>query len=415
VESKIRVFLQKYRIEFIIAALVALVFTAHSRIGIFVDKARPVDYGVTMAVLSLAVFLVARISYPKIYKFKILLSGYVVVAFIINFFMISTETSVKIFGLNFFQKSMSIMPSGNFAYRFLFTILNLNLLVIMLVNAYVNYNAGKHSSWVAFALNIIVYFTVLIILPAHKSSHFVKGFLQTHLLINLVITGLIILLSFFNIEEEHNYGSIIVAVSFIVFYCEIYSQNLGQVKFLLPAMEVIIIWGMFAHWVNCLHHRAHYDPLLKIYNRQYMDNIIRGIADIRFGENLSVMMCDIDHFKKVNDTYGHAAGDAILFHIAQIIRETSLPEGIVCRYGGEEIIVFLRDKIGNDAKAKAEKIRKAVKAAGTKFKSKNIKVTLSIGVASTKEGMQDVGRIIKKADDCVYKAKKSGRDKVVAD
>ena len=180
-------------------------------------------------------------------------------------------------------------------------------------------------------------------------------------------------------------------------------------------MEVIIIWGMFAHWVNCLHHKAHYDPLLKIYNRQYMYNIIHGIADVRLGKNMSVMMCDIDHFKKVNDTYGHSAGDAVLFGIAQIIRDTALPEGVVCRYGGEEIIVFLRDKTGNEAKAKGEKIRKAVKAARIKAKSKIIKVTMSIGVASTKNGIEDIEKTIKSADDCVYKAKRTGRDKVVLD
>ena len=227
--------------------------------------------------------------------------------------------------------------------------------------------------------------------------------------------GLTVIFSFFTIEEEHNYGSIIVGLSLITLYCELFSQNIGQVKFLLPVMEVIIIWGMFAHWVNSLHHKAHYDPLLKIYNRQYMDNIISGIADIKLGKKLSVMMCDIDHFKKVNDTYGHAAGDAVLFSVAQTIRDTALPEGVVCRYGGEEIIVFLRDKIEKDAKAKAEKIRKAIKAGTVRYRRKNIKVTMSIGVASTKNGLEDIGKVIKNADDCVYKAKKSGRDKVVLD
>ena len=151
---------------------------------------------------------------------------------------------------------------------------------------------------------------------------------------------------------------------------EVFSQNIGQVKFLLPAMEIIIIWGMFAHWVNCLHHKAHYDPLLKIYNRQYLDNILHGLADINLGKKLSIMMCDIDHFKKVNDTYGHAAGDAVLFNTAQLIRDAALPEGVVCRYGGEEIMVIVRDKTGPEAKLKGEKIRKAVKAAAVKVKGK---------------------------------------------
>ncbi|HRU40277.1 MAG TPA: GGDEF domain-containing protein, partial [Candidatus Goldiibacteriota bacterium] len=133
------------------------------------------------------------------------------------------------------------------------------------------------------------------------------------------------------------------------------------------------------------------------------------------GKKLSIMMCDIDHFKKVNDTYGHAAGDAVLFSTAQIIRDAALPEGVVCRYGGEEIVVILRDKTGEEARLKGEKIRKAVKAHSVKYKSKTIKVTMSIGVASTKNGLEDIQKVIKKADDNVYKAKKAGRDRVVND
>lgn len=419
-----RLFLEKYRIEFVIASLFAVGFAAFTQIGVLFQRATSgsdalIRYAVIMAVLSTCVFLVARISYPKIYKFKILLSGYVLVAFIICFFVISTPSDVKsgVMGLNFYAKSLDIMQprGGNFAFRFLFTLLNLNLLIVILASAYVNYNTGKNSAWIALAINVFIYLLVLYLIPHGKKSPFVYGFLQTHLLINLIITGLTVIFSFFTIEEEHNYGSIIVGLSLITLYCEVFSQHIGQVKFLLPLMEIIIIWGMFAHWVNCLHHKAHYDPLLKIYNRQYMDNIISGIADIRLGKKLSVMMCDIDHFKKVNDTYGHAAGDAVLFSVAQIIRDSALPEGVVCRYGGEEIIVFLRDKTDKEAKAKAEKIRKAVKAASVKYKSKNIKVTMSIGVASTKNGLEDIGKVIKGADDCVYKAKRTGRDKVVLD
>jgi diguanylate cyclase (GGDEF)-like protein len=105
----------------------------------------------------------------------------------------------------------------------------------------------------------------------------------------------------------------------------------------------------------------------------------------------------------------------VLFNVAHIIRDTALPEGVVCRYGGEEIIVFVREKTDDEAKYKAEKIRKAVKKATTRTKSKSIKVTMSIGVASTKKGLEDINKMIKRADDNVYKAKKRGRDRVVAE
>jgi diguanylate cyclase (GGDEF)-like protein len=146
-----------------------------------------------------------------------------------------------------------------------------------------------------------------------------------------------------------------------------------------------------------------------------MDSIISGVADVKLGKSFSVLMCDIDHFKAVNDTYGHAAGDEVLFRIAQIIRDSSLPEGVVCRYGGEEIIVFLRDKTDDEAFSKAEKIRKAVKKESVKYKNKTIKVTMSIGLASTDKGLESFKKMIKTADDNVYKAKKRGRDRVVAE
>ncbi|MCX8092601.1 MAG: PfkB family carbohydrate kinase [Candidatus Goldbacteria bacterium] len=150
------------------------------------------------------------------------------------------------------------------------------------------------------------------------------------------------------------------------------------------------------------------DKLTDTFNRNTLENDKVMLCDFSH-----VIVIDIDHFKKINDTYGHTAGDVVLHNIAQIIREASLPEGIACRYGGEEMIIFLREKIDDEAYNKAEKIRKMVKKALIKYKNKTIKVTMSIGVASTKSGLADIHKIIKRADENVYKAKKAGRDRVV--
>lgn len=253
------------------------------------------------------------------------------------------------------------------------------------------------------------------------AGQFVYLFNKYDVAVNLVIFGLMAVLSVFNIEEEHNYGSIIVALASMSFYVLIVlmlqpnGDGYYKYKYMLLLMALLIIVGIFAHWMSCLNHKAQYDPLLKIYNRQHMDAIISGLADIKLGASFSVFMCDIDHFKDVNDTYGHSAGDDVLFKVAQVIRDASLPEGVVCRYGGEEIIVFVKDKTDDEAFMKAEKIRKAVKKEAIKSKSKTIRVTMSIGVASTKKGLDDIQKMIKRADDNVYKAKKRGRDRVVAE
>ncbi len=413
-QKDIILFFKRYKIEFVVVAfLLILFFQFLYRDSMFIIY-KKINFKILMIILSFIVFLVAIVSYPKIYKFKMLLSAFVLSSFIINFIIldINMPSSLKIMGL-LNPHTKSIRLPDNFAFKFLLTLLNINLLFVIISNSYVTYNTGNTISWTIFAANIILYQIIIMILPLKPVSDFFIFFNKYNLSINLFLLSLIILFSFFSIEEEHNYGSIIVALALIVFYCNLQVNYVGKLKLIMPLMSILLIWGMFAHWITCLHHKAHYDPLLKIYNRQYMNSIIDGLVDVKLGNKFSVLMCDIDHFKKVNDTYGHTAGDEVLFKVAQIIREASLPEGIACRYGGEEIIIFLRDKTGDDAYHKAEKIRKIVKKTPVKFKSKSIKVTMSIGVASTKAGISEIHKIIKQADENVYKAKKAGRDRVV--
>lgn len=427
-QSELKNFLKKYHIEFVLITLIFIIIIQFiyvfvgSKI-IFILKKNIFIYDIILIILSLIIFLIAKISYPKIYKFKMLLTGYILVAFYIIFILITTklpfELKILEMDFNFYKKALE--PPGHFPLKFLFTLLNLNMIFIIAVKPTVNYYDGQRYSLFAMISNIIIYTYVLFFIagkfsgakPEIFSTKFVILFNKNYHILNLLILILVMICSIFNIEEEHNYGSIIMSISIMSFYCALNSDTYWTVKMMLPVMALIIIIGMFVHWINCLHHKAHYDPLLKIYNRQYMNNIIQGIADIKLEREFSVLMCDIDHFKKINDTYGHEAGDIVLFNIAQTIRNTALPEGITCRYGGEEIIVFLRNKIEDEAISKAEKIRKAIKKLKIKIKGKNITTTVSIGVASTKKEKTDIEKLIKLADESVYKAKKRGRDKVV--
>lgn len=414
VNKDIILFSRKYKIEFIfISFLLILFFQLFYYDSMFVIY-KKINFKILMIVLLFIIFFVAIVSYPKIYKFKMLLSAFILSSFIINFIImdVNMPSSLKIMGLmNPYIKSIRL--PDNFAFRFLFTLLNLNFLFVIISNSYVTYKTGNTISWTIFAVNIILYQIIIMTIPLKPISQFVVLFNKYNLSVNIFLLSLIILFSFFNVEEEHNYGSIIVGLALIVFYCNTQINYIGKLKLIMPLMSIFLIWGMFAHWITCLHHKANYDPLLKIYNRQYMNSIIDGLVDIKLGNKFSVLMCDIDHFKKVNDTYGHRAGDEVLFRVAQIIRETSLPAGIACRYGGEEIIIFLRDKTDDDALHMAENIRKAVKRIPVKYKNKSIKVTMSIGIASVKDGISNIHKAIKIADANLYRAKKSGRDKVV--
>ncbi|MBN2510360.1 MAG: GGDEF domain-containing protein [Spirochaetales bacterium] len=168
--------------------------------------------------------------------------------------------------------------------------------------------------------------------------------------------------------------------------------------------------GIVLHWFVRLNHRAHYDPLLKIYNRGYADSILEQNPQIH---PYSIVLFDIDHFKAVNDTYGHQAGDTVLFEVAQRLQQKILPGGILCRYGGEEIIAFLPGKKAEDAVAVAEECRISVEAVPVLYQGRSIKVTLSGGAAERQPDEPFLSAVVSAADTCLYKAKENGRNRII--
>lgn len=157
------------------------------------------------------------------------------------------------------------------------------------------------------------------------------------------------------------------------------------------------------------------DPLTELPNR-------RGLAEkleyekIRFDRSqnpFTIIMGDIDHFKKINDTFGHDAGDQILTDIARMLKDNSRKQDIVSRWGGEEFIILLPETdLGNGA-ILAEKLRDKIENAVFEYQDEKIPVTLSFGLSVyNKKGLK-MDDVIKQADECLYEAKKSGRNKVV--
>lgn len=128
--------------------------------------------------------------------------------------------------------------------------------------------------------------------------------------------------------------------------------------------------------------------------------------------NLSFLMIDVDHFKTYNDKYGHLTGDQILREIGLIIRDNVREIDIAGRYGGEEFCVILPDTNAEGAKYAAERIRKATEKVVIKAYDAKVKVTLSIGVATFPEHAKKVDELVDKADWALYRAKKSGRNRV---
>ncbi|QHI73844.1 diguanylate cyclase [Aminipila terrae] len=157
-----------------------------------------------------------------------------------------------------------------------------------------------------------------------------------------------------------------------------------------------------------LHQKSIRDGLTNLYNHQYSFELLdREINEAGYLKRLSLLMIDIDYFKKVNDTYGHLFGDCVLKTIAGILMTTVDDNGYVGRFGGEEFIIILPDTDLNKAYETGEKIRSSIEH--YEF-DQNLKLTVSIGVSQYKtEYTRD---FVKKTDDLLYKAKQNGRNRV---
>jgi diguanylate cyclase (GGDEF)-like protein len=155
------------------------------------------------------------------------------------------------------------------------------------------------------------------------------------------------------------------------------------------------------------------DFLTKLYNKRALEEFfsIKDAEYERYGRNYTVVMFDLDHFKAVNDTYGHEAGDAVLTAFAAILKQEARSVDVVGRYGGEEFIAILSETDTEGGVIFAEKVRKYVQKARFMYKGKRIEVTVSCGVSERKKHVS-LKALINSADEYLYKAKKDGRNRV---
>jgi len=150
------------------------------------------------------------------------------------------------------------------------------------------------------------------------------------------------------------------------------------------------------------------DPLTGLYNRRGYHDSIDEISD----KHGVMLMCDIDHFKKINDTYGHDAGDFVIQEVAQCIRENVRKEDVAIRWGGEEFLIFLANTNINNGYIVAEKLRESVERLTLYYREDvTIKVTLSMGISSISNQIP-LEEAIRNADNAMYVSKASGRNQI---
>ena len=158
------------------------------------------------------------------------------------------------------------------------------------------------------------------------------------------------------------------------------------------------------------------DALTGLFNRRYMEESLEReiLRASRAHSTIGILLLDIDHFKRYNDTFGHDAGDALLREVGSLLKKQVRGEDIPCRYGGEEFLLIMSGAPLDIARQRAERLREAVKQLRINFNGQPLgTVTISIGVAMYPEQGSDAESVLRSADKALYKAKESGRDRVV--
>ena len=204
---------------------------------------------------------------------------------------------------------------------------------------------------------------------------------------------------------------------FVIYHDEVFSpsnEDIERISF-GANLAAIAIERSYAH--EKLKRQAYTDYLTGLTNRRKFFELsqIEVLRHKRYGSDLSIVMFDVDHFKQINDTYGHDVGDMVLKNIAKISLETLREVDIMARMGGEEFAILLPQTSKEEAVKMAERLRFEIENSKIILDdSRVIKCNASFGVYGTKHIKLDIEDMLKKADDALYKAKRTGRNKVIS-
>ncbi len=172
-----------------------------------------------------------------------------------------------------------------------------------------------------------------------------------------------------------------------------------------------------AGYARQMYHAALRDALTGAFNRRYLDERLESELAFakRHDEPLSLLLLDLDHFKVVNDRFGHRAGDYVLARFSKLVHEQVRTEDVVARYGGEEFAVVCRQTDEENAIYLAERLRNTVEQEVFEHEGESIRITVSIGFAATCKGqVETVAKLLEAADKALYAAKARGRNRWVA-
>lgn len=285
----------------------------------------------------------------------------------------------------------------------------ITLLEVLVISFFETFCLGLASGFVLYSISIIsaiFYFSFVIdkfkrkdIIPLSLSLFCVATYCISYLLMQVIEPVFII--------EGSNWPHILHLFNTVMTFA------------ILIFFSFLFIWeiqasqGKLASQNEQLHEMAHKDPLTHLMNRRNMDQILRQRMEQlkNTGKRFSLILGDIDDFKKVNDTYGHDAGDYVLVTVSEIITNSVRDGDAVCRWGGEEILILVHDPLNSAANA-AERIRKNIAEYPFHYEGQDLRVTMTFGVCESIPGYR-VEDLVQQADDHLYTGKKSGKNIVV--
>jgi len=293
-----------------------------------------------------------------------------------------------------------------------------NLAVVLAVPSFVKYRITKSVTFAITGAELGWLLLARLVEPLSGWAQALafRGPFDGPFWIGIAWLGIVVWLSVWRLRDEFFLGGILAGTGLLyamLWVVPTFLASPGAFRtVMVVAIPLYLEVSILVHWFSRIEHRVAYDPLLHIYNRNYCTRIITEQSNMNTTEPFTVAMVDIDHFKKVNDTYGHQAGDAVLVNVAQTIGKVVVPDGVVCRYGGEEMAVFFPQMASKEALPVMERVREAIEKMKTVTRKKTIKVTVSCGISHREERSQPIMDVIHAADKALYRAKEGGRNQV---
>jgi diguanylate cyclase (GGDEF)-like protein len=355
------------------------------------------------AALSFLAIIMGQFSYPRIQNPKVYLSGY----------------GVGVVGLAFFcmqalQKS-DLLPPSTALHPLLYLLAGANLVAPAFVPSQLKYRHIRTLTWIVMGVEAGVVLSAVLMAQWWSFLILTDSYLLAGLL-GLGAVTLICATTLWRIGDDFHLGGILSGVG-ALYFIGLLAATHPEFDIRLESSSWAVVPLFFVlstlfHWFARMDHRLAFDPLLQIHNRDYCMKILQEQSSHNLKPPLTIAMVDIDHFKKVNDSYGHQAGDRVLQEVAQLVQRTIGAGGVVCRYGGEEFAVFFSQRQAAGVKEVMEGVRTKIEQSTIDIGKRTIKVTVSCGICERSDLSQPMSAVLASADKALYRAKGGGRNQV---